>query len=102
LVDENGIIEQLDAMFLESLHIKVPSPDTDFIETGMLDSLQLVELLLQLEQRFDIRITIDDIELDDLRTLARLARLVAARIAPTGVQTVPPSSSEVNQGVAAG
>ena len=101
MVDENGIIQQLDAMFFESLHIRVPSPHTDFIETGMLDSLQLVELLLQLEQRFGFRIMIDDIELDDLRTLARLARLVAARIAQTGVQAIPPSSPEVSQGMTA-
>jgi acyl carrier protein len=101
LVDENGIIQHLDAIFFETLHIKVPTPDTDFIETGMLDSLQLVELLMQLEQRFGFRITIDDIELDDLRTLARLARLVAARIAQTGVQAVPLSSPEVSQGMTA-
>jgi acyl carrier protein len=101
LVDENGIIQQLDAIFFERLHIRVPSPDTDFIATGMLDSLQLVELLLQLEQRFGLRIAIDDIELDDLRTLARLARLIGARIAPTGVPAVAPSSSEVSQGMAA-
>ena len=102
MAEHNGIIQSLDAMFVESLHIKVPSPDTDFIEAGMLDSLQLVELLLLLEQRFGFKITIDDIELDDLRTLSRLARLVAARLAKTGVQTVRPSSPEVSQGMAAG
>jgi acyl carrier protein len=35
-------------------------------------------LLLQLEQNFDLRIKIDDINLEDLRTLARIARLVDA------------------------
>ena len=79
MVDENAIIQHLDAMFLEGLQIKVPSPDTDFIETGMVDSLQFVELLLQLEQLFGCRIDIDDIELDDFRTLNSIARLVAAR-----------------------
>jgi D-alanine--poly(phosphoribitol) ligase subunit 2 len=77
LVDQNGIIQRLDAMFFEALQMKVPSPDTDFIETGMVDSLQLVELLLQLEKRFACRIDIDDIELDDFRTLNSIARLVA-------------------------
>ena len=36
-----------------------------------------MELLLQLEQNFNLRIKIDDIDLEDLRTLARIARLVA-------------------------
>src|SRR5258708_13793514 len=75
----NAIIRRLGALFVESLHIEVPSADTDLFETGILDSLQLVALLLQLEQRFGFKIKIDDIDLDDLRTLARIARLVAAR-----------------------
>jgi D-alanine--poly(phosphoribitol) ligase subunit 2 len=85
VVDENGIIQRLDTMFVESLQIKVPSPDTDFIESGMVDSLQFVELLLQLEQRFGCRIDIDDIELDDFRTLNSIARLVAARAGRQGL-----------------
>jgi methoxymalonate biosynthesis acyl carrier protein len=74
----NAIIERLGAVFTESFHIEVPSPDTDLLESGILDSFQFVELLLQLEQRFNLRIKIDDIDLEDLRTLARIARLVSA------------------------
>jgi D-alanine--poly(phosphoribitol) ligase subunit 2 len=75
----NAIIERLGAVFVESFHIEVPSSDTDLLETGILDSFQFVELLLRLEQDFGLRIKIDDIDLDDLRTLARIARLVARR-----------------------
>lgn len=78
LTDANTIIERLDALFVKCFHIEVPSPDTDLVETGILDSFQFVELLLQLEQQFGFRIKIDDIDLDDLRTLARIARLVVA------------------------
>jgi len=101
VTDTNAIIGRLGALFVESLHIEAPSADTDLFETGILDSLQLVELLLQLEQRFGFQIKIDDIDLDDLRTLARIARLVAARVPKTGIQTVRPSSSEVKQDMAA-
>jgi len=78
LTDANAIIERLGALFVESFHVEVPSSDTDLLESGILDSFQLVELLLELEQRFGFRIKIENIELDDLRTLARIARLVAA------------------------
>lgn len=78
MTNTNAIIERLGALFLESFHIEVPSTDTDLVETGILDSLQFVELLLQLEQQFGFRIRIEDIELDDLRTLERIARLLAA------------------------
>jgi len=87
LPEDNEIIRRLDTMFVEGLQIKVPSPDTDFIETGMVDSLQFVELLLQLEKQFACRIDIDDIELDDFRTLNSIARLVADR---TGRQARAP------------
>jgi D-alanine--poly(phosphoribitol) ligase subunit 2 len=78
LTDTNAIIERLGALFVESFHVEVPSSDTDLLETGVLDSFQFVELLLQLEQHFGFRIKIEDIDLDDLRTLKRIARMVAA------------------------
>ncbi len=97
-------VERLRALFLESLHIEGPSADTDLFETGMLDSLQLVELLLQLEQQFGFRIKIDDIELDDLRTLARIAGLLAARTGATDASPARSSShaSERNASAAKG
>lgn len=79
MTDVNALIELLGTLFVETFHVEVPSTDTDLLQTGILDSLQLVELLLQLEQRFDLRLALDDIDLEDLRTLGRLARLIAAQ-----------------------
>ena len=75
---DSAIVERLGALFAQSFHIEVPSPDTDLLESGILDSFQFVELLAQLEEHFGLRLRIDDLELDDLRTLARIARMVAA------------------------
>jgi methoxymalonate biosynthesis acyl carrier protein len=74
----DAIIERLGAIFVESLRIEAPAPDVDLFESGIIDSLQLVELLLQLERRFGVQIAIESIDLDNLRTLGRIARLVAA------------------------
>ena len=71
-------VERLRALLLEHLHVDVPSPDVDLLESGVLDSLQLVELLLLVEQHFGRRIPIETIELDDLRSLERLAALLRA------------------------
>lgn len=38
-----------------------------------LDAAQIMALLRRLEHRFDVRIEVEDIDLDDLRTLMRLA-----------------------------
>ena len=91
MANRNAIIECLGAVFTESFHIEVPSPDTDLLESGILDSFQFVELLLQLEQNFNLRIKIDDIDLEDLRTIARIARLVAASGGATNPSVAQPS-----------
>lgn len=77
----DSIIDRLSALFVERLHVEAPAPDADLFETGILDSLQLVELLCQLEQQFGCRIAMDDLDLDDLRTLMGIAALVAAHSA---------------------
>ena len=78
MTNEQAVIERLGALFAETFHIEAPSADLDLLETGILDSFQFVELLFQLEQHFGLRVKIEDIDLDDLRTLARIARLLAA------------------------
>lgn len=91
MTDANPIIERLDALFVKSFHIEVPSPDADLLDLGILNSLQFVELLFQLEQHFGLRIKIEDLDLDDLRTLARIARLVAANGGATNPSVARPS-----------
>ena len=71
-------VERLHALMLEHLHVDVPSPDVDLLESGVLDSLQLVDLLLLIERHLGRRIPIEAIDLDDLRSLGRLARLLHA------------------------
>jgi D-alanine--poly(phosphoribitol) ligase subunit 2 len=100
LIDTNAIIRCLGTLFVDGLHIERPSADTDLFETGILDSLQLVELLLQLEQHFGFKLRLDDIDLDDLRTLARIARLVAACTAGSASGMEQLSSLAVRHAVA--
>jgi acyl carrier protein len=92
MTDTNPLMQRLGALFVESFHIEVPATDTDLLKTGILDSLQFVELLLQLEQQFGFRIETKDIDLDDLRTLARIARLIAANGGADDASAAPLSS----------
>jgi D-alanine--poly(phosphoribitol) ligase subunit 2 len=71
--DFNGAIR---ALLAEKLLIQVDSAETDLLEAGILDSLALVQLLLHLEERFGVKIPLEDLEIDDLRTLPSIARLV--------------------------
>ena len=70
---------RIGALFTEKLQIEVPSPDTDLVETGLLDSLRFVELLAHLEETFDLTVSVDDIEVEHFRTTARIAEFIARR-----------------------
>jgi acyl carrier protein len=59
--------------FLESLHLEIPSPETDLLETGVLDSLGFVELVLHLEKEFGVKITLEHVEIDNFRSVERIA-----------------------------
>lgn len=73
---------RLARLFAERLHIEVPSPETDLLETAVIDSLQFVELLAALEEEFGVRVPLEELELDNFRTLARIGDFVAGRRDP--------------------
>ena len=73
--------EQLTTLFLNQLQVRVVSPEVDLLETGLLDSLKLVELLLHLENEFGIRISIDDLEVERFRSITTIAQFVHAHAA---------------------
>ena len=70
---------QIVQILSDKIHVEVPSVDTDLMETGLLDSLTLVELMASLEEKFGISISFDDIELDNFRSVERIADFVVAQ-----------------------
>jgi methoxymalonate biosynthesis acyl carrier protein len=88
-----SLISQLNALFLDQLSIEVPGPDTDLIETGMMDSMKLVELLVQIEQQFGLRIELEQIEIDDLRSVRGIARMIGNAVPGAGANAVPIGAS---------
>ena len=81
MIDTLAIQQQVTAMFSEKLNLDVASAETDLIETGLLDSLALVELLVQLEESFDVSISTDDLELENFRSITSIAGFVMQRAA---------------------
>jgi methoxymalonate biosynthesis acyl carrier protein len=76
------IIPRLEAIFTGRLQLPAPAADTDLLESGLLDSLQFVDLLAAIERAFDISIPLGDLDFDRLTTLAGLAQLVNERRSP--------------------
>lgn len=60
----------------ESLGIDVGSSDSDIIATGLLDSLSLVRLLVEIEQEFGVSIRLDKLEIDSVSSVRRIVALL--------------------------
>jgi D-alanine--poly(phosphoribitol) ligase subunit 2 len=68
--------DRVQRLFVETLNTPAPSPDADLIDTGVLDSLALVELLFALEREFGVTIPLEELDIDTFRTVASIAALV--------------------------
>lgn len=74
------LVDRIGNIFVLHLNMEAPSPDTDVIESGTIDSLTFVELLAHLEQEFSIRIPLDNLDLDQFRSITRIGEFIQARL----------------------
>ncbi len=78
-MNRSELCNRVSELLSVKVHITVPSIETDLMETGLLDSLTLVELMTNLEEEFNIRISFDEIDLDNFRSVASIADYVNQR-----------------------
>ena len=74
------LIGQIGFLMSEKLMAPATSPDDDLLSTGLLDSMSLIQLLVSLEEHFEIHIPLDEVEIEDIRSVQSIARLIASRI----------------------
>ncbi len=72
------VTARVQRLFSESLNMEAPAPGVDLIDSGLLDSLALVELLHGLEQEFAFEIPFDGLDIESFRTVERIADFVDA------------------------
>jgi acyl carrier protein len=70
------LAERIGGILREALNVEPPTPDTDLIEAGLLDSLALVALITEIESEFGFEFPLEDVDVDDFRTIDRIAKLV--------------------------
>jgi acyl carrier protein len=83
-VADPSTTDRVGRLFVETLSIAAPAPETDLIDTGLLDSLALVELLFALEREFDVRIPLEELDIESFRSVAQIGELVDGMKAATG------------------
>jgi acyl carrier protein len=78
VTDDEVLHARLRAFFSEKLSVEVSSVDADLVQTGIMDSLALVELLTYIEKELGTEISLDDIEIEDFHSIARIAEYIDA------------------------
>lgn len=71
--------DKITRLLSDKIQIEASSIEADLVETGLLDSLKLVELMTSLEDEFGITISFDEIEIDNFRSVASIAEYVNQR-----------------------
>ncbi len=71
-----AMVSDIRGVLRDHLHVLVESPDANLLESGLVDSIGLVELTIQLEDRFGVALPMELLELDDLRSINTIADLI--------------------------
>jgi acyl carrier protein len=73
---ESDIARNLRGIFTEILQVEVPPDGAGLVSKGLIDSLALVELLFQIEQRFEVTVDFEQLETHDFETLETIEELI--------------------------
>jgi acyl carrier protein len=76
MAGDPGVSERVQQLFLETLNVQVPSEEADLIESGLIDSLALVELLFAIEREFSVSLPLDDLEIEHFRSVNRISEVI--------------------------
>lgn len=72
-----GILElELMEFLPKELNIRVPAIDTDLFKEGIIDSFGLVNLLFLIESRWGIKVSVEQMELENFSTVERIANFI--------------------------
>lgn len=73
------VLHKVAKLFSDELNLEVPSTELDLFEAGLLDSLKFVELLVKLEQVFAVHVSMEDLEVDNFRSIRKIAGFVTGQ-----------------------
>jgi len=71
--------ESIVTLFRNQLSVEVQDVDADLIGEGLLDSFMLVDLIMFLEQEYDIVIDFEGLEVEQFRSISSITQFVQSR-----------------------
>lgn len=78
--DQVAILKQrIRAMFLDRFQVEVESDSQDLINDGLLDSLIFVDLIMLLEQDFNVSVDMETVDFEDFRSVAQIVDFIGRK-----------------------
>jgi acyl carrier protein len=69
-------VQRVEGLMKNVLAITPDGIDQDLLESGLLDSMALIELLYAIEQEFAVELPLEDLDVDRLRSVRGIASYV--------------------------
>jgi D-alanine--poly(phosphoribitol) ligase subunit 2 len=69
-------VQRVEGLMKDVLAITPDGIDQDLLESGLLDSMALIELLYAIEQEFAVELPLEDLDVDRLRSVRGIASYV--------------------------
>ena len=77
VVEEQSVrVADVQSLLERELNLTVASPDTDLIETGLLDSLLLVDLIMLIESNYGVSVDITQLEFADFQSVENICKFI--------------------------
>ena len=73
------LANEIAVLIREKLLVELGSLEEDLLAAGVLDSFTLIQLLVHLEERFKITIPLEELEIENIRSIGSIVRLVESR-----------------------
>lgn len=77
VVEEQSVrVADVQSLLERELNLTVASSDTDLIETGLLDSLLLVDLIMLIESNYGVSVDITQLEFTDFQSVDNICQFI--------------------------
>jgi acyl carrier protein len=77
--DQN--LDIVSKLISESLFLPAIDPHQDLFEAGYLDSIGVVNIVVALEEQLQLTLSMEDLDLDQFRTISQICQLVTPLLA---------------------
>ncbi|MCC5942117.1 MAG: acyl carrier protein [Balneolaceae bacterium] len=71
-----NITDTVTAIVSKALTLEQIEIDKDLFESGLLDSMSLMQLMMELEEGFEITITPEELDVEDYRTVRTMSKMI--------------------------